>query len=134
MPPKVSICSVKPMTKNRSSHAEVDVQLGIRHCDGREDIYCQILEHYYAQYITLPALADLQRQSQNDTVRWLHTLRGHSATIGAVGLSTQARELQHVWYDLTQLELKQRWQQLIAHIQQVTAEANQYIQLYRTSH
>ena len=122
---------VRRMTKNQFNAAEVNVQLGLRYCDGREAIYHQILQHYAEQYQQLPELLTLQQQSLEETIRWLHTLKGHSATIGATALSVRARELQQAWHELEQVELRQRWAELTEQLRKVVAEVLQYIQLYQ---
>ncbi|MEX1222752.1 MAG: Hpt domain-containing protein [Idiomarina sp.] len=119
------------MTRNRYNANEVDVQLGLRYCHGRSSIYSQILEHYVAQYGDAPTLANFQQQSPEDIVRWLHTLKGHSATIGATAFSLRARELQQDWHNLDAQELSARWQELSLHMQRIVAEAREYIQLYQ---
>lgn len=132
MQPKMSTYLAKFMTKNRFNANEVDVQLGLRYCHGRSSIYCQILEHYVAQYGEAPTLAHFQQQSPEDIVRWLHTLKGHSATIGATAFSLRARELQQDWHTLDVQELTSRWKELSLHMQRIVAEAKEYIQLYQT--
>ncbi|WP_157984145.1 Hpt domain-containing protein [Pseudidiomarina planktonica] len=119
------------MTRNRYNANEVDVQLGLRYCHGRSSIYRQILEHYVDQYGEAPTLASFQQQSPEDIVRWLHTLKGHSATIGATAFSLRARELQQDWHNLDERELNSRWQELSLHMQRIVAEAREYIQLYQ---
>lgn len=121
------------MTKNRFDSAAVDVQLGLRHCHGRSNIYRQILEHFVEQYASLPALKAFQAQPAEEIIRWLHTLRGHCATIGATALSIRVRELQQDWPDLTAAELETRWNEISNSIQGVIGEARQYIQLYQGS-
>jgi len=120
------------MTKNRFDSAAVDVQLGLRHCHGRQSIYRQILEHFVGQYDVLPALTEFQTQPAEAIIRWLHTLRGHCATIGATALSIRVRELQQDWPALTAAELETRWAEISKSIQGVIAEAKQYIQLYQS--
>lgn len=116
----------------KSPSERLNTERGVRHCHGRTDIYLQILQHFIAQYDRPPQCAELISLAAPDAIRWLHTLKGHSATIGAADLSDVCKALQADWHELTATEVEPRFAALSAALALVCADVKQVIQLYQT--
>lgn len=114
----------------KSPSERLNTQRGIRHCHGRADIYLQILQHFVAQYEQSQPFAELLALPADDAIRWLHTLKGHSATIGAAALSEHCRALQASWPQATPAELERGFIALSAELALICADVKQVIQLY----
>lgn len=74
----------------------VDFSQGLRHCDGQQELYREVLVCYLDQF--RPLLDADILLSDYDTARLqLHTLKSLSATIGATDLSQLAAQLFKSW-------------------------------------
>lgn len=121
----------------KSPSERLNTQRGIRYCHGRADIYLQILQHFVAQYdqpqhsaaLVAERFAELAALPDEDAIRWLHTLKGHSATIGATALSEQCKTLQADWQQASQVELARQFTALAEALALVCGDVKQVIQL-----
>ena len=97
-----------------SNLAEIDFSRGLRHCDGQQELYREVLICYLDQF--RPLLDDKALLENVDAARLqFHTLKSLSATIGATDLSLLAAQLFKDW------QLK-TYEQRIEAVKQVNAE------------
>ena len=76
----------------------VDVDSALERMGHNTGLYAAILQSYLVEIDTVPDQLDklLQAQDRDGATRLLHTLKGLSATVGADGLASVARQLEHL--------------------------------------
>lgn len=81
-----------------SNLADIDFSRGLRHCDGQQELYREVLICYLDQF--RPLLDDKALLENVDAARLqFHTLKSLSATIGATPLSKLAAQLFAKWQE-----------------------------------
>ncbi len=79
-----------------SNLAEIDFSRGLRHCDGQQELYREVLICYLDQFRPLLDAGVLLKDVEAARLQF-HTLKSLSATIGAASLSKLAAQLFTKW-------------------------------------
>ena len=86
----------KPKPKPKYTIKNVDIEMGIAHTGGSNEIYLRVLKKYYEN--GQPTIKEMEKclSGGNADSFWIHahTLKGLSASIGAAALSRMADELE----------------------------------------
>ncbi|MDO5293204.1 MAG: Hpt domain-containing protein [bacterium] len=76
---------------------DINIQEGIANCGGSEELYKTVLESivlYVPQRLD-HLLACLEQKEYKEYIIEAHTLKSNAALIGAVGIASQAKELEY---------------------------------------
>jgi two-component system, sensor histidine kinase and response regulator len=76
----------------------LDAHAGLRHCDGRPDLYLQLLQQFTRDFADfVPTMESALRAARwDDAIRQAHTLKGLGATLGAEAIGALATDLEQV--------------------------------------
>jgi signal transduction histidine kinase/DNA-binding response OmpR family regulator len=79
---------------------DIDLTLGLKHCDGDEDLYLTLLLSFYRKYQeAVREIRDGLQNGQKDRIEILvHSIKGLAGTIGATRLQKTAAELEEAIY------------------------------------
>ncbi|RUO71833.1 Hpt domain-containing protein [Idiomarina ramblicola] len=108
-----------------SKLAKIDFNQGLRHCDGQQSLYREVLICYLDQF--RPLLSDelLLNDVENARLQ-LHTLKSLSATIGAADLSQLAAQLFKDWQQKDQQQRTEAIRQVNTHLETVNGKIESY--------
>jgi len=108
-----------------SNLATIDFSQGLRHCDGQQGLYREVLSCYLDQF--RPLLDDKLLLSDVEKARLqLHTLKSLSATIGAAELSQLAAKLFKDWQQRDQQQRVEAIRQVNTHLKTVNGKIENY--------
>ena len=108
-----------------SNLAKIDFSQGLRHCDGQQDLYLQVLSCYLDQFG--PLLNDSLLLGDVEHARLqLHTIKSLSATIGAANLSQLAAQLFKDWREKDQKQRAEAIRQVNTHLAAVNDKVERY--------
>ncbi|MCK7459087.1 Hpt domain-containing protein [Idiomarina aminovorans] len=108
-----------------SNLAKIDFNQGLRHCDGQQELYRQVLNCYLDQFSGLLNNELLLNDVENARLQ-LHTLKSLSATIGASGLSHRAAQLFKDWQQHNRQQREEAIRQVNAHLKMVNEKIENY--------
>lgn len=111
-----------PMSSNL---AEIDFSQGLRHCDGQQELYRDVLVCYLDQFRPLLSTDVLLEDVETARLQ-LHTLKSLSATIGAANLSLLAAELFKDWQQKSDLQRCEAIKQMNAELAAVNKQIESY--------
>jgi len=100
----------------------IDLRIGLINSAGNSELYHRILVQFYHQYAQgcQPLEVILKNDQFMDAKRWVHTLKGASATIGAGSLNVKARAVESELMNNKSVALKELCTAL-AHLKEALA-------------
>jgi polar amino acid transport system substrate-binding protein len=99
----------------------IDVQKGLSHLAGNENLYAKILQSFIEEFQGVK----LNLKDYDNSARIIHTLKGLSANIGALSLNEICRELEERPDESLLPQLYDNLQQVINEIERNTATENE---------
>ena len=127
MRPKVWDPLLRCMKTSRMSSnlADIDFSQGLRHCDGQDSLYREVLVCYLDQFRPLLDAKTLLTDSEAARLQ-LHTLKSLSATIGAAPLSKLAAQLFAKWQQQDEQQRTEAIRQVNTNLALVNGQIENY--------
>jgi len=108
-----------------SNLAEIDFSRGLRHCDGQQELYREVLICYLDQFRPLLDAGVLLKDVEAARLQF-HTLKSLSATIGAAPLSKLAAQLFAKWQQQDEQQRAEAIRQVNTNLALVNGQIENY--------